>query len=95
MEDMEIKEMLNGDKAEELFNSEAVLLDDCGAIPATRAEELLGVDAVACVKFYANKQGGKDELERLFLCLTKKQKQIVVLSVILSACAGKAIHEQS
>ena len=39
--------------------------------------------------------GGKDELERLFLCLTKKQKQIVVLSVILSACAGKAIHEQS
>ena len=58
MEDMEIKEMLNGDKAEELFNSEAVLLDDRDAIPATRAEELLG-GRCGCVREVLCEQTGR------------------------------------
>ena len=59
MEDMEIKGLLNSDQAEELFNKEAIMISERDAVPVARAVELLGGDAVLCVKLYANKYDGK------------------------------------
>ena len=58
MEDMEVKELLSYDKAEELFFREAAYINDDDVIPAVRTAELLGASAAAYAMTIANR---KDE----------------------------------
>ena len=51
---MEIKEMLNENQAEELFDRESVAICGYNAVPETRAAELLGIHSVRAAKLHRN-----------------------------------------